>query len=165
MEEKYPKYTKLQQQCIRNPYLFSIALNLFLSKASEALHKEPFEPKDLSGDTFAPDTREEIAGLVNSLGDIEPNVLLAVIKRNMEYPAPDEDIPPRHPYGDEDGICPVCSAQITSWGITNVDDCGTMVPWKCSECGATGKAGYDSVFDQHYMVYDAAGNEIPGREE
>lgn len=165
MKEKYPKYTKLQQQCTKNPHLFSIALNIFLSKASEALHKEPFEPKDLPGDTFAPDTRVEIAGLVNSLGDTEPNVLLAAIKRDIEYPAPGEDIPPLHPYGDEENICPVCGAEVESnWDYQLDENSGMNYSWICPGCGATGKSGYNEVFDLHYEVRDKNGKAIPGRE-
>lgn len=45
------------------------------------------------------------------------------------------------------------------------DDSGYTIDWECPECGTTGKAGYTAVFDRHYKVQDATGNDVPGRDQ
>lgn len=159
------KYEELEKQYWENPLYFKVAIYTILNHGLNHFKEAPMTSDALDSNLFADNAKTAISSLVNSLADASPNILLALIKRNMEYPSPSEGIPPLHLYGDEDGICPVCGAKIDSWGSTNVDDCGTMVSWKCLECGATGKAGYDSVFDHHYMVCDANGKELPGREK
>lgn len=67
---------------------------------------------------------------------------------------------------DEDGICPVCGAEIEYDGDEDDDgNGGGWWDWECPECGATGRAGFDKVFDRHYNVVDKDGNPIPGRPE
>lgn len=65
---------------------------------------------------------------------------------------------------DEEGVCPLCGAEIKYSGPHDIDDDGGTIPWECPNCEATGKEGYNRVFDQHYNVCDAAGNPAPGRE-
>lgn len=61
---------------------------------------------------------------------------------------------------DREGICPLCGAVVEYSGNEHLDD-GGVHPWECPECGATGKEGYDEVFDgQHYDVADADGNPV-----
>lgn len=59
----------------------------------------------------------------------------------------------------KDGICPLCGSDIEYEGAYDHDDDGATLDWTCPNCGATGKAGYTFVFDQHYKVQDANGNE------
>lgn len=76
-----------------------------------------------------------------------------------EHSAQEQDEP-----HDEEGVCPMCGAEIKYDGPHEIDDDGGTVPWKCPNCGATGKEGYNRVFDQHYNVCDAEGNPAPGRD-
>lgn len=65
---------------------------------------------------------------------------------------------------DEEGICPVCGATLEEYGAQETLDEGGVIPWECSQCGATGKEGYDRVFDRHYNVCFANGNPVPDRD-
>lgn len=66
--------------------------------------------------------------------------------------------------GDQSGVCPVCGGELRYTDNEQMDD-GGVYHWICKGCGATGKEGYDEVFDgHHYEVRDEDGNEIPGRE-
>lgn len=66
---------------------------------------------------------------------------------------------------DKDGICPVCGEAYDIDGEDSVNgECGYW-EWTCPHCGATGRAGYNKIFGQHYHVEDAYGNPIPGRPE
>lgn len=56
--------------------------------------------------------------------------------------------------------CPLCGAEIEYLGDQQLDDDGSIVSRECPKCGATGKAGYHLVFDAHYRVCDANGNEV-----
>lgn len=60
---------------------------------------------------------------------------------------------------DAEGICPVCGAEIDYCDSHEMTDDGGLIPWKCPSCGATGKEGYNRVFDQHYDV--CSENEAP----
>ncbi len=65
--------------------------------------------------------------------------------------------------GDQEGICPICGGEL-EFGDNEQMDNGGVYPWTCKACGATGKQGYDEVFDgRHYDVRDANGGKIPGR--
>ena len=73
----------------------------------------------------------------------------------------DTDIEPAT--GDQEGICPVCGGELEFGDNEQMDD-GGVYPWTCKACGATGKQGYNEVFDgRHYDVRDANGGKIPGR--
>ena len=62
-----------------------------------------------------------------------------------------------NPY--QEGVCPCCGAQI-EYGQRNHMDNGGTIYWECPNCGASGKEGFDEVFDgMHYNVCDADGNE------
>lgn len=59
-----------------------------------------------------------------------------------------------------EGICPNCNARIHYDGFELVDN-GGLYDWYCTECGMTGKEGYNMIFDgQHYTVKDKDGNEV-----
>lgn len=55
---------------------------------------------------------------------------------------------------DKPDICPLCGE------VVCFDSCppgGRFIKWHCNACGASGKAGYRSVFDCHYEVKDGNG--------
>lgn len=58
----------------------------------------------------------------------------------------------------------MCGAELTDYEGHEVLDEGGVIPWTCLRCGATGKEGYDRVFDRHYNVRFANGDPVPGRE-
>lgn len=58
----------------------------------------------------------------------------------------------------------MCGAKLTEYEAHEILDEGGVIPWTCSECGATGEEEYDRVFDQHYNVCLANGEPVPGRE-
>lgn len=60
----------------------------------------------------------------------------------------------------EDGICPLCGKEIEYMGAYEHDDDGATLAWQCPSCGASGKAGYTFVFDQHYCIQDGNGNPV-----
>lgn len=65
---------------------------------------------------------------------------------------------------DQEGICPVCGGELKYTEDEPIDD-GGVYHWICTSCEATGKEGYDKVFDgHHYEVCDADGNRVPGRD-
>lgn len=56
------------------------------------------------------------------------------------------------------GICPLCGSTLSYVDHDHCDN-GGLNHWECPECGATGKEGYDEVFDgNHYDVCDGEGN-------
>lgn len=60
----------------------------------------------------------------------------------------------------QEGICPICGAELRYDGPHEVMDDGGLIPWTCPDCGATGKEGYNCVFDQHYDVMDGNGQPV-----
>lgn len=67
------------------------------------------------------------------------------------------------PTNDKAGICPLCGASVEYGEREQMDD-GCVYFWTCPNCGATGREGYDEVFDgHHYNVCDKNGESAPGR--
>lgn len=158
------KYKELEKQYLDTPVYVNIAVYCILNHGMKYFKENPMVPGDMDGNLFADDAKKSIASLVNCLADTKPNILLAYIQRVMDPPAPCEDIPPLHPHGDEENICPVCGSEVESnWDYQLDENSGMNFSWICPGCGATGKSGYNEVFDLHYQVCDAAGNKIPGR--
>lgn len=85
----------------------------------------------------------EIVSVCKALAGLELNVLLAYIRHT--------DMGVQLPDADEEGICPVCGGEL-EYGNDNPTDNGGLIDWTCPDCGATGKEGYDKVFDRHYCV-------------
>lgn len=86
----------------------------------------------------------EIVSVCKALAGLELNVLLAYIRHT--------DMGVQLPDSDEEGICPVCGGAALEYGSDNPTDDGGLIDWTCPDCGATGKEGYDKVFDRHYCV-------------
>ena len=60
----------------------------------------------------------------------------------------------------KEGVCPLCGGSVSYGSFELVDEGGTY-DWDCSGCGATGKEGYDLVFDgRHYDVCRADGTKV-----
>lgn len=70
----------------------------------------------------------------------------------LQYPTVEE---PQNAY--KEGICPVCGSNIR-YGSFELSGEGGFYEYHCPECGATGKEGYDLIFDGlHYDVCTADG--------
>lgn len=69
----------------------------------------------------------------------------------------------------KEGICPLCGAQIEYTSEKEFLDNGGTNGWKCPQCGATGKEGFNFTFDgNHYQVTGPDGTEydvLPGKDE
>lgn len=142
-------YQELETICIEKPDLFKAAMQLCVA---------PNQAKAAADD--------ETAHLAKDLSETPIDVIFAVIQREISPVKGDDDmIPFLNHYGDEDGVCPCCGALIDYEGDNAVDDSGTIVSWTCPKCGASGQSGYTGVFDGHYRVVDAAGNDIAGRNQ
>ena len=65
----------------------------------------------------------------------------------------------------QEGICPICGGSIEYGERESVDE-GAVYFWTCMKCRATGRAGYNEVFDgNHYDVRDGNGNPFPPESE
>ena len=53
---------------------------------------------------------------------------------------------------EQEGICPLCGAEVEYMGENNIDDDGGSFPWICPKCGAFGKEGYSRHFSSHLDV-------------
>lgn len=63
---------------------------------------------------------------------------------------------------DKPEICPLCGK------VVYYDSCppgGRFIKWHCNACGASGKAGFRSVFDCHYEVTDGSGKPVECRKQ
>lgn len=159
-------YKKLARLCKQNPAVFGMAFSICLDVGAENVRKG-FTIGDMPVcKLFEPDFIEQVVEATTMIANASPGVVTALLQREATPIEGDgEDIPPRHYHGDEDGICPVCGAEINYLGDNQVDDEGTSVSWECPECGTSGKSGYTSVFDRHYDVTDSLGKSIPGRKD
>ncbi len=99
---------------------------------------------------------EEIVKTAQALAPLRTCEVLDYVKRSeLEF---------KKPGAQESGICPICGGNL-EYGTDEPIDDGGLIEWTCLDCGATGKEGYDKVFDQHYNVYDADGIPFPATEE
>lgn len=91
----------------------------------------------------------EIVDVCQRLAGLETRSLVDYIHRgSLEI---------KDPGADEEGICPICGGELEYGDDEPLDD-GGVYEWTCPSCGATGKEGYNKVFDKHYDVYDGDGN-------
>lgn len=94
----------------------------------------------------------EIVTVCKELSTLETNTLVDYIHRGS--------LETEDPTADKEGICPICGGELEYEGDEPIDD-GGVYEWTCPSCGATGKEGYDKVFDRHYDVLDGEGNPYP----
>lgn len=105
------------------------------------------------------DVRDALQALIDHYGS--ENVGYAIASYFSATPAQPIEVDDN----DKEGICPLCGGDLEFEDNVQMDD-GGVYPWKCPSCGATGKQGYNEVFDgHHYDVRDAGGKSVPGREE
>ena len=99
---------------------------------------------------------QEIAAICKELACLEPAELIRCLRcEGMEM---------QDPGADEEGVCPVCGGEL-EYECDKPQDDGGFYEWTCFDCGATGKEGYNKVFDRHYDVYDGDGNPYPDPSE
>ena len=140
-----------------NRVTLAVALELLLQNGRKTIQME--EPLKLVagcklgvGGFFAEGTIQEIVDVCRQLAALDTNVLVDYIRRgNLEMKAPGSE---------EAGICPICGGDLEYGGDILLDD-GSVCEWMCLGCGATGKEGYNKVFDQHYDVRDVDGKPFP----
>lgn len=158
------KYQELENICRMEPATFKAAFVLLVGFGAGRISNVCIE--DIHGDELPQEEKQSALCLAKKLAEVSSDTVFAAIQRGMPCVAGDgEEIPFATHFNDQDGICPCCGGEIEYEGDNDVDDDGTTVSWTCPECGASGKSGYTGVFDGHYDVEDADGNEIPGREE
>lgn len=58
----------------------------------------------------------------------------------------------------------MCGAELREYEAHEILDYGGVIPWECSNCGATGEEGYTHIFSGHYQVCFANGDSVTGRE-
>lgn len=63
-----------------------------------------------------------------------------------------EDIRETEITAEQEGICPLCGAEVEYEGDNVIDDDGGTFPWHCPSCGAHGKEGYTRHFSGHWDV-------------
>lgn len=95
------------------------------------------------GGLFTAGKIQEIVDVCKTLAGLETRKLVVYIKRS--------GLDVKDPSADEEGICPLCGGELEYTDDTRTDN-GGFFEWKCPSCGATGKEGYDKVFDRHYDV-------------
>lgn len=104
------------------------------------------------GGFYTTEKLREVVTACKELASLETAELIRCLRCNsMKMKAPG---------ADEEGICPICGGKLEYGDDEPLDD-GGVYEWTCLHCGATGKEGYDKVFDKHYDVYDKDGNPYP----
>lgn len=101
------------------------------------------------GGFYTEEKLREIVTVCKELAVLDTNTLVDYIHRGS--------LETKDPTADEKGICPICGGELEYGGDESLDD-GGIYDWTCPSCGATGKEGYDKVFDRHYNVRDKDGN-------
>lgn len=97
------------------------------------------------GGFFTEEKLCEAVAVCKELAGLELNVLVNFIQRsNMDIKVPG---------AEESGICPLCGCEL-EYGEDIPMDNGGVYEWTCPGCGATGREGYDKVFDKHYNVQE-----------
>ena len=125
------------------------ALSLLMQNGSRVIQAEPETALVAAcmptlGGFVAGEKVREIVSVCKQLADLDLNVLLAYIRHT--------DMGVQAPSGDEEGVCPICGGTDLDYGGDTPADDGGLIDWRCPDCGATGKEGYDKVFDRHYCV-------------
>lgn len=140
-----------------------MALNILHQNGAEAIKEA--NAVCIPGNIFSEEYKTRCFEIAKMMANTEMSVLGAFVQR-VVAPFTDvkgDKIPHLHPYGDEDGICPICGGTIEYLGDRETDDFGTVVSWECPSCGASGKSGYDDSFNCHYNVTDKEGKTLPER--
>lgn len=62
-----------------------------------------------------------------------------------------ENTPEPTPQYDEPGVCPACKGMNLDYGPVVIDGGSASYPWKCPDCGKTGREIYSLEFVEHEM--------------
>ena len=119
---------------------------------------------DMLPDEYKSDVKDSIAELALLLADTDSEVILAFAQRDSLPIEDEERLPPLHPDGDKEGICPICGGEIDYCGEHELNDTGYSIGWVCPDCGATGHEENGELFAYHSRVCDKDGKEVEGRE-
>lgn len=144
---------------------FPTALQLVMNHGCDAIRQMCRKDiTDTLSDEYNSTVKDRIAELALLLADTDSEVILAFAQRDI-FPIEDEErLPPLHPDGDEEGICPICGGEIDYCSERKPNDYGYSIDWECPECGATGHEEYSELFTYHSNVCDKDGKEVEGRE-
>lgn len=139
----------------------AMALELLLQNGRGAIQGEApvtlaANCKERLGGFFAEEALREIANVCHQLAALDTNALVDYIRRG--------GLDMKEPGAEEEGICPICGGELEYGNDVSLDE-GGVYEWTCPSCGATGKEGYNKVFDQHYDVQDGDENPFPAPEQ
>ena len=54
--------------------------------------------------------------------------------------------------GQQEDFCPICGGELEWNGDRDIQDDGAVATWSCPKCGASGKAAWNLVFDEHFGI-------------
>lgn len=142
------EYKQFKKLAFGDRAILFAALNLLMQNGNIAIQSEPEDAlvdvcMSALGGLITKEKICEIVSVCKALAGLELNVLLAYIRHT--------DMGVQLPNSDKDGICPICGGEL-EYGRDIPTDAGGLIDWMCPNCRATGKEGYDKVFDRHYCV-------------
>ncbi|MCI9169324.1 MAG: hypothetical protein HFF42_00065 [Lawsonibacter sp.] len=147
------KLDQFNQMALGDPLTLLAALELLLQNGRSMIQSQQASELVSScqlslGAFFTESKLCEIVDVCQRLAGLETRALVDYIHRgSLEI---------KDPGADEKGICPICGGELEYGDDEPLDD-GGVYEWTCPSCGATGKEGYDKVFDKHYSVHDGDG--------
>ena len=141
-------FEQFNQLAVGDPLTLLVALELLLQSGRAAIQSKKTAELVLDhqvslGSLFTEGKLREIVDVCQRLAGLETKAMVDYIHRSS-LEVKDSD-------ADDAGVCPICGGELEYEGDIHTDD-GGFFEWKCPGCGATGKEGYDKVFDQHYDV-------------
>ena len=151
------KLDQFNQMAVGDPLTLLAALELLLQNGRSMIQSRQAPElvagcQSSLGALFTEGKLCEIVDVCQRLAGLETKALVDYIHRGS--------LKIKDPGADEEGICPICGGELEYGDDEPLDD-GGVYEWTCPSCGATGKEGYNKVFDQHYEVYDGDGNPYP----
>lgn len=158
-------YNEVRNLYLLNPTAFRVGLTTLIQIGANALQSDSITTDVFPGNVMTEDFKETCLAVAKNLSELPLNVLLAFIQRDLQ-PEQGDSIPPLHPFGDENNICPLCDAEIECENpVLREDEAGATIRWSCPDCGATGTAAYSLTFRRHFTVRDRDQRPIEGRPE
>lgn len=150
-------FKEFEQLSRRDPVSFLIGMDVLIQNGRESISgterdKLLQKAEKSFSNLMTKDVEEQIVDAAISLASLNTGDLLDYIGRS--------GFTVRRPDTQEPGVCPVCGDEI-SYDWNAVRGCYTN-KWRCTGCGAAGKAYYERVFRRHEDIVDGKGNPIPG---
>lgn len=155
------KLDQFNQMALGDPLTLLAAMELLLQNGRGMIQSRQApglvsDCRKSLGALFTESKLREIVNVCQKLSGLETKELVDYIHRgSLEI---------KDPGADEAGVCPICGGELEYENDVRTDD-GGFFEWKCPGCGATGKEGYNKVFDQHYDVRDGDGKPFPAPAE